>query len=88
MVREMEDASSKPVNIRVTLPLDVEAAERVAEMAFGTAIALLDRGALLVMTTDETQGTMSAPVSGRLEAGRRLARATGLDAPEGIVVST
>jgi uncharacterized protein (DUF58 family) len=75
MVREMEQPSAQPLTLRVALPIDEEAAERAAERAFGTAARILDNGARLLMATDEVAGPITALVTDRLEAGRRLARA-------------
>lgn len=75
MVREMEEPSAQPVTLKLSLPHDDEAAERAAEQALGTALALLLRRSALVMVTDEISGEVTAPVRDRLEAGRRLARA-------------
>ena len=76
MVREMEEPSAHPVTLKVALPFDEHAAERAAERALGTAMAILDRGGQLVMETDEDSGPVIDPVADRREAGRRLARAT------------
>lgn len=75
MVRETEAPSVQPITLRLTLPRDEEAAERAAERALGTAIAALDKGAPLVMATDEMEGQVVSSVGSRLQAGRRLARA-------------
>ena len=77
MVRELEAPSVQPVTLRLTLAHDEDAAERAAEQALGTAVAILDRGTPLVMATDEARGPVLASVENRLEAGRRLARAIG-----------
>lgn len=75
MVREAEEPSANPVTLKVALPIDEDAAERAAERAFGTALEILGRGAQLVLMTDEQTGAVTGAVGGRLEAGRRLARA-------------
>lgn len=75
MVRELEEPSAEPMTMRVSLPGNSEAAERVAETAMGTAVWLLDRGANLIMATDEVNGPVVKSVATRREAGRRLARA-------------
>jgi len=75
MVREVEEPSAHPVTLKVTLPNDVDAAEREAEHALGTAVAVLDRGGSLLMVTSEVEGPVTGAVADRLEAGRRLARA-------------
>jgi uncharacterized protein (DUF58 family) len=77
MVREMEGPTAEPVVVVVTLPADEEAAEAVAERAFGTLVALFDRGTSVFLTTVEAAGLCTAPVSDRRSAGRRLARAVG-----------
>jgi uncharacterized protein (DUF58 family) len=75
MIREMEEATAEPVVVTVTLPADLEAADRIAESALGTIVALLDRGVPVVLATLESNGAVVAPVIERREAGRRLARA-------------
>jgi uncharacterized protein (DUF58 family) len=75
MVREMEEPSAQSFTLKVALPADEEAAERLAERSLGTVVAILDRGCGLVLTTDEKEGQVSGPVADRLQAGRRLARA-------------
>lgn len=88
MVRELEEPSTHPVTLKVSLPLDEDAAERAAERAFGTAVAILDRAARLVMVTQEDAGTVTAPVQDCLEAGRRLARSISTGGRTGIDVSS
>lgn len=73
MVRETEGPAGQPVTVRVTLPDDVDQAERVAERALGTVVALLARGRPVELATTETAGERVGPVAGALEAGRRLA---------------
>jgi hypothetical protein len=75
MVREMEEPPARSLTLKIALPAEEEAAERLAERTLGTVIALLDRDARLVLSTDEKEGPVTGPVAGRLEAGRRLARA-------------
>ena len=75
MVREMENPSAQAVTLRVFLPADDETGERIAERALGTAIAILDAGAPLIMATLEISGLVVAVVPDRRQAGRRLARA-------------
>jgi uncharacterized protein (DUF58 family) len=75
MVREMEGPSADAVTVRVHLPLDDDAAERVAERALGTVVALLDRGWRVVLATTEDDGPKLDVVVDRRSAGRRLARA-------------
>lgn len=86
MVRQMEEPSARPTVLRVCLPPGREAAERAAERALGTAAAILDGGARLVMATDEADGPVVAEVADRREAGRRLARATQSAGPPGVEV--
>jgi hypothetical protein len=75
MVREMEGPTAEPVVVVVTLPVDDDAAEVVAERAFGTLVALFDRGTAVILTTTEVAGPCTGAVSDRRSAGRRLARA-------------
>ena len=75
MVRELEQPSAGPVTITVDLPDDPEEAERVAEGVLGTVAQLLDTGAPVLLGTLEPSGPVLAPVTDRLGAGRRLARA-------------
>jgi uncharacterized protein (DUF58 family) len=75
MVRELETPAAQPVTVTVTLPLDPEEAERVAEQAMGTVLRLLDRGTPVLLSTLETSGQVTEPVADRRTTGRRLARA-------------
>jgi uncharacterized protein (DUF58 family) len=75
MVREMEGPTAEPAQVVVTLPPDEEAAEDVAQRAFGTLVALFDRGSSALLTTTESSGGRTGEVADRLSAGRRLARA-------------
>ena len=75
MVRETEGPSAASTTVEVHLPADEDAAERVAERAFGTVVALLDRGTAVVLATSEASGPRRATVVDRRSAGRRLARA-------------
>lgn len=87
MVRQMEDPSSLPVVLRVTLPHEADARERSAEQALGTAVRLIDRGVHLVLVTMEPSGETVGPVVDRRGAGRRLARAVaGGSHPPGLDV--
>jgi uncharacterized protein (DUF58 family) len=91
MVREMEGPTAEPVAVVVTLPTEEEAAESVAEQAFGTLVALFDRGTAVILTTTEETGRRTDAVADRRSAGRRLARAVtpgGTLAPPGVVVTT
>jgi uncharacterized protein (DUF58 family) len=76
-VREMEGPAADPVTLTVELPLDVDAAETLAERALGTVVALLDVGVPVVLETDESSVRRVAAVNDRLTAARRLARAVG-----------
>jgi uncharacterized protein (DUF58 family) len=78
MVREMEGPTAEPVVVVVTLPADEDAAEAVAERAFGTLVALFDRGTAVFLTTVEATGPRTDAVADRRSAGRRLARAVAL----------
>lgn len=79
MVREMEEPTGQPVTLRVAVPVEVEAAERTAESALGTVVILLDRALSVVLATDESHGHVVKALSDRREAGRRLARAIGVN---------
>jgi uncharacterized protein (DUF58 family) len=75
MVRELEQPAAEPVTITVELPTDPAAAERVAEGAMGSVVALLQDGTPVLLGTREPAGTVLGPVGDRRAAGRRLARA-------------
>ncbi len=75
MVRELEQPAAEPVTITVELPRDPDAAERVAEGALGSVVALLERGAPVLLGTTEVSGPVLGAVADRRGAGRRLARA-------------
>ncbi len=75
MVREMEAPLAQPVTVRVDLPVDPDAAERLAERAFATVGELLGSGRPVTLITRQSDGEHSAAVTGMLDAGRRLARA-------------
>jgi uncharacterized protein (DUF58 family) len=89
MVREMEGPTAEPVVVVVTLPADEDAAEVVAERAFGTLVALFDRGTTVFLTTVEVTGRRTDAVADRRSAGRRLARAVALSerGEPGVVVT-
>jgi uncharacterized protein (DUF58 family) len=91
MVREMEGPTAEPVVVVINLPPDEDAAEAVAEQAFGTLVALFDRGTAVVLTTTEVAGRRTGAVADRRSAGRRLARAVtpgaGADADPGVAVT-
>ena len=75
MVREMEEPIAEPVTVRVALPVDPDAAERVAERAMATVLMLLGRDQPVLLATDEPAGAVCDPVTDRTSASRRLARA-------------
>ncbi len=77
MVREMEGPTAEPVTLEVHLPADADAAERMAEQAMATVVALVDRGASVLLATTEASGPKTGAVGDRRSAGRRLARAVG-----------
>lgn len=84
MIRETEEPSVDPITLRVALPGDADAAERLAEAALGTIVSLLDKGMRVVLVTDETVGEVTGPVEDRRAAGRRLARAITSPGPSGV----
>jgi uncharacterized protein (DUF58 family) len=75
MVREMEVPGRRPASVRVDLPADPDAAERLLETVLGTLGHLLSRGREVELTTLEHAGERHGPVTGVRDAGRRLARA-------------
>lgn len=75
MVRDLERPLGRPAEVVVRLPPDQAAAEVEAGRALGTVTALLDRDVAVLLTTDEADGTRTALVRDRREAGRRLAAA-------------
>ncbi len=75
MVRELERPAAEPVTIIVELPRDPDAAERVAEDALASVVALLEGGVPVLLVTTEASGPVRATVRDRRSAGRRLARA-------------
>jgi len=75
MVREMEGPAAEPVTLEIRLPADRDAAERMAERAMATVVALVDRGASVLLVTTENGGPKKGAVGDRRAAGRRLARA-------------
>jgi uncharacterized protein (DUF58 family) len=82
MVREMEGPTAEPVTLEIRLPADVDAAERMAEQAMATVVALVDQGAAVLLATTEDDGPRIGSVGDRRSAGRRLARAVAEpDAP-------
>ncbi len=82
MVREMEGPAAEPVTLEIRLPAEPDAAERMAERAMATVVALIDRGASVLLVTTESGGRKVGSVGDRRAAGRRLARAVAEpDAP-------
>jgi uncharacterized protein (DUF58 family) len=79
MVREMEGPTAEPITLEVRLPSDPDGAERLAERAMATIVALVDRGAAVLLATTEEDGPRVAAVGDRRSAGRRLARAVAED---------
>jgi uncharacterized protein (DUF58 family) len=75
MVRDLEQPGGEAVTITVDLPAEPDAAERVAEGAFGTVAGMLQSGTPVVLGTREPSGPVLAAVADRRSAGRRLARA-------------
>jgi uncharacterized protein (DUF58 family) len=75
MVREQEEQSAEPVQVDVVLPQGPEEAERMAERALGTVVALVSQGRPVLLCTDEAGGPRRGVVASRLAAGRRLASA-------------
>jgi hypothetical protein len=78
MVRESEIRTDDPVRIVAELSRDLDAADRLAEEAMGEVVAQLKAGRGIVLETTELTGRVVAPVSDRLSAGRRLARAVAI----------
>jgi len=75
MVRELERPAAQPITVTVILPSDPAEAERVAGRALGTVVTLLERGASVLLATEERSGRVVMEVPDRRSAGRRLARA-------------
>lgn len=75
MVRESEISLDEPTRVLVDLPQDPEQADRRAEEAMGELVRLLSGGRRVLLETTEPVGRVVAPVTDRLGAGRRLARA-------------
>ncbi len=75
MVRELERPAAEPVTVTVELPRNPEAAERMAERALGSVVALLESGTPVLLATTEATGPTVGEVADRRSAGRRLARA-------------
>ena len=75
-VREMEPPAITGIAIQLDLHGPEEEAEQAASRAAGLGRAALRAGAQVLLLTSEQSGPVIAPVSGPLELGRRLARAT------------
>jgi uncharacterized protein (DUF58 family) len=73
MVKDVERPAGQQVVV-VDLPADPDEAEHVAERALGTVVALLADDASVLLQTQERSGPVTASVSDRRAAGRRLAR--------------
>lgn len=84
MVRETEEPTAHPITLRVNLPQDADAAERMAENALATVVHLLDSGVQVVLATTEATGEVVGPVGERRAGGRRLAVAVGGAGPSGL----
>ena len=76
MVKELEAAAAPPLTVAIDLSCGGEQAELVASWAAGVAIGAIDAGVPVTLLTAEREGPVTAPVSTRVEIGRRLARAT------------
>jgi uncharacterized protein (DUF58 family) len=75
MVRELEEQPDQAIRVVAHLPNDpVEADVRAAE-ALATVLALVAAGRRVTLVTTEDSSTVTGPVSDRLRAARRLARA-------------
>jgi len=84
MVNESEQPGGDPVVVEVTLPPDEAEAEREAGRMLAVVTAFLDRGIPVLLATREAGGPVTLPVTDRVSAGRRLARAVAAPAvPEG-----
>jgi uncharacterized protein (DUF58 family) len=86
MARELEEPSAEPTIVTVRLPFDEDQAERLAERAFATILALQARGSEVMLDTNESTGSVVGLVPDRRAAGRRLARATSGPGGDGITV--
>jgi uncharacterized protein (DUF58 family) len=86
MARELEEPSAEPTTVTVLLPFDEEQAERIAERALGTIVALQRRGSQVLLETTEPTGSVIGLVPDRRSAGRRLARATVGPGGEGLTI--
>lgn len=75
-VRELEPPAITGLAIAVDLRGPEQEVEEAAGRAAGLGRAALRAGAQVLLLTHEASGPVAAPVSGPLELGRRLARAT------------
>lgn len=84
VVKEFEQPEQPRLELLVDLRGPATAAEQAAERAMGLVCDALARGTTVILGTAESSGPRRAPVTSRLDAGRRLARATAgaLPAPE------
>jgi uncharacterized protein (DUF58 family) len=75
MVRETEELPDTPIKIVADLPNDPDRSEQLAADAMGAISGLLASGRRVLLETIEDGQRVSAIVSDRRTAGRRLARA-------------
>ncbi|HVB94409.1 MAG TPA: DUF58 domain-containing protein [Acidimicrobiales bacterium] len=75
MVSETERATDSPVVVEVSLPADVQGAEREAERVMAVVSGYLSRGIPVTVSSLEAGGPTVRLVLDRIELGRRLARA-------------
>lgn len=84
MVRELESAEllrGARLQIRVTLPDELDHADGIASHAAGLAIAALDAGLRVDLLTYEQSGPRDGEVVTRRDVGRRLAAAIAGEPP-------
>jgi uncharacterized protein (DUF58 family) len=75
MVREVERPELGIPSVAVVLPDDGPAGDEVAARALATVLALLARGAPVLVATTEAAGPRNEAVYGPADAARRMARA-------------
>lgn len=75
IVKEREHPNQPRLVIALDLTGPATAAEFAAEQAMGEVCAALDAGYEVILSTTERGGSVTAPVRGHRDAGRRLARA-------------
>jgi uncharacterized protein (DUF58 family) len=75
MVREMEGPTAQPVTVNGVLPDDPDRADEAASQVLGEVASQLAAGRAVVLVTVEPEGEQRRPVTGVLDAGRRLGRA-------------